>query len=251
MRVWGHGYVEAYFDEAGSQSVYLKRYRCPECRVVMRLRPSGYWKRIQAAVATVRQCLMDRLEKGRWPPGSNPAAPASLAARFETPGAHALGHELRGANRRRLCGACAPGRCARSAARFNLGRSQGFTHPTEAFSVGGSSSLGYTAGNNSQGGFPMNEETEKTGSDLPFRGDQRLCQPDTAGLGRARTAASGRSAPANGRSRSRHAPVFRRPRSALGFAPTRKAGSGSKRSIRTAAAIAARPVPWIKRPLWR
>jgi DNA-directed RNA polymerase subunit RPC12/RpoP len=73
VRVWGHGYVEAYFDEAGSQSVYLKRYRCPECRVVMRLRPSGYWKRIQAAVAAVRQCLMDRLEKGRWPPGSNPA----------------------------------------------------------------------------------------------------------------------------------------------------------------------------------
>lgn len=73
VRVWGHGYVEAYFDEAGSQSVYLKRYRCPECRVVIRLRPSGYWKRIQAAVAAVRQCLMDRLEKGRWPPGSNPA----------------------------------------------------------------------------------------------------------------------------------------------------------------------------------
>lgn len=73
VRVWGHGYVAAYFDEAGSQSVYLKRYRCPECRVVIRLRPSGYWRRIQATVATVRQCVLDRLEKGRWPPGSNPA----------------------------------------------------------------------------------------------------------------------------------------------------------------------------------
>ena len=73
VRVWGHGYVEAYFDETGSQSVYLKRYRCPECRVVIRLRPWGYWRRIQATVATVRQCVMDRLEKGRWPPGSNPA----------------------------------------------------------------------------------------------------------------------------------------------------------------------------------
>ena len=71
--MWGHGFVTAYFDEAGSQSVYLKRYRCPECGVVIRLRPSGYWKRIQAAVAAVRQCLMDRLEKGRWPPESNPA----------------------------------------------------------------------------------------------------------------------------------------------------------------------------------
>jgi hypothetical protein len=73
VRVWGHGYVEAYFDEASSACVFLKRYRCPECGVVIRLRPSGYWRRIQATVATVRQCLMDRLEKGRWPPGSNPA----------------------------------------------------------------------------------------------------------------------------------------------------------------------------------
>jgi hypothetical protein len=73
VRVWGHGYVTAYFDEAGSRSVDLKRYRCPECRVVIRVRPVGYWRRIQAAVAAVRRCVMDRLEKGRWPPGSNPA----------------------------------------------------------------------------------------------------------------------------------------------------------------------------------
>jgi len=72
-RVWGHGYVTAYFDEAGSQSVLLKRYRCPQCRVVIRLRPSGYWRRIQATVATVRQSIVERLEKGRWPPGCNTA----------------------------------------------------------------------------------------------------------------------------------------------------------------------------------
>ena len=73
VRVWGHGYVEAYFDEAGSQSVLLKRYRCPECGVVLRLRPGGYWRRIQARIDTVRQCVVERLEKGRWPPESNPA----------------------------------------------------------------------------------------------------------------------------------------------------------------------------------
>jgi len=73
LRVWGHGYVEAYFDEAGSACVLLKRYRCPECGVVIRMRPSGYWRRIQATVAAVRQCVLHRLEKGRWPPGSNPA----------------------------------------------------------------------------------------------------------------------------------------------------------------------------------
>lgn len=68
VRLWGHGYVEAYFDDAGGQSVLLKRYRCPQCGVVLRLRPVGYWKRIQATIATVRQCVIDRLEKGRWPP---------------------------------------------------------------------------------------------------------------------------------------------------------------------------------------
>lgn len=73
VRVWGHGFVAAYFDEAGSQSVYLKRYRCPQCGVVIRLRPSGYWRRIQATVATVRQCVVERLEKGRWPPRCNSA----------------------------------------------------------------------------------------------------------------------------------------------------------------------------------
>jgi hypothetical protein len=73
VRVWGHGFVEAYLDEAGSACVLLKRYRCPECGVVIRLRPSGYWRRIQATVAAVRQCITDRLEKGRWPPGCNSA----------------------------------------------------------------------------------------------------------------------------------------------------------------------------------
>lgn len=71
--VWGHGYVSAYFDEAGSQSVFLKRYRCSQCGVVIRLRPAGYWRRIQASIAVVRQCVVDRLEKGRWPPGCNSA----------------------------------------------------------------------------------------------------------------------------------------------------------------------------------
>jgi hypothetical protein len=73
VRVWGHGYFEAYLDEAGSACVVLKRYRCPECGVVIRLRPMGYWRRVQATIAVVRQSVMDRLEKGRWPPGCNSA----------------------------------------------------------------------------------------------------------------------------------------------------------------------------------
>ncbi len=72
VRVWGHGFVGAYFDEAGSEMVFLKRYRCPECRVVIRMRPSGYWRRVQASIAKIRQCLFHRIRKGRWPPRSNP-----------------------------------------------------------------------------------------------------------------------------------------------------------------------------------
>ena len=73
VRLWGHGYAEAYFDETGGRCVLLKRYRCPECGVVIRLRPQEYWRRIQARVATVSQCVVERLEKGRWPPGCNSA----------------------------------------------------------------------------------------------------------------------------------------------------------------------------------
>ena len=71
VRVWGHGFVGAYFDEAGGEMVMVKRYRCPECRVVIRLRPTGYFRRIQASIAAVRACVAHRLGEGRWPPGSN------------------------------------------------------------------------------------------------------------------------------------------------------------------------------------
>ena len=73
VRVWGHGFVGAYFDEAGTECVLLKRYRCPQCRLVIRLRPRGYFHRIQATVAAVRRCVVHRMGTGRWPPGSNPA----------------------------------------------------------------------------------------------------------------------------------------------------------------------------------
>ena len=67
----GDGFVEAYFDEVGGVAVMLRRYRCPECGVVIRLRPRGYFRRIQAKVAAVRRCVVHRIGTGRWPPGSN------------------------------------------------------------------------------------------------------------------------------------------------------------------------------------
>ncbi|MEJ2024453.1 MAG: hypothetical protein P8Y00_05485 [Deltaproteobacteria bacterium] len=67
-RVWGHGFVSAYFDGI-SEGVLLKRYRCPGCGCVMRLRPRGYFPRFQASIARIRFCLSHRLSRGRWPPG--------------------------------------------------------------------------------------------------------------------------------------------------------------------------------------
>src|SRR3989338_8233376 len=59
--VWGHGFVGAYFDQAGTECVWLKRYRCRECRVVIRVRPLGYFRRIQARIAEIRRCLLHRI----------------------------------------------------------------------------------------------------------------------------------------------------------------------------------------------
>lgn len=66
-RLWGHGFVEAYFDGFDAP-LLLRRYRCPECRSVIRLRPKGYWPRFQASVGTIRRCLVSRLKLLKWRP---------------------------------------------------------------------------------------------------------------------------------------------------------------------------------------
>ena len=65
--VWGHGFVLAYFD-GFSEGLWLRRYRCPFCGCVVRVRPDGYLSRFQASVESIRLSLSHRLEKGRWPP---------------------------------------------------------------------------------------------------------------------------------------------------------------------------------------
>jgi hypothetical protein len=69
-KLWGHGFVLAYFDGIAG-GIYLRRYRCPECRCVVRLRPLGYFARIQAPIAVIRASIGQRLATGRWPSGSS------------------------------------------------------------------------------------------------------------------------------------------------------------------------------------
>lgn len=66
-RVWGHGFVEAWFD-GYDRPLTLRRYRCPQCRLVIRMRPFAYWQRFQASTAAIRVALLQRLRHGRWPP---------------------------------------------------------------------------------------------------------------------------------------------------------------------------------------
>ena len=66
-RLWGHGYVMAFFD-GFNEPVWLRRYRCPVCGCVIRLKPKGYLRRFQASIEIIRCRLLYRLRHGRWPP---------------------------------------------------------------------------------------------------------------------------------------------------------------------------------------
>ncbi len=70
-RIWGHGFVSAYFD-GYDQPFWLKRYRCPDCGCVIRLRPRGYFKRFQTAIMTIRDCLIYWIDHHRWKAGPSP-----------------------------------------------------------------------------------------------------------------------------------------------------------------------------------
>ena len=67
-RVWGHGFVGALFDGFLEQ-VLIRRWRCPDCRCVVRARPHGYFERFQAPIQNIRSSIAYRLRTGRWPPG--------------------------------------------------------------------------------------------------------------------------------------------------------------------------------------
>ena len=66
--VWGHGFVLAFFD-GFPEGIYLRRWRCPACRCVIRMKPAGYFKRFWASAEVIRQDLSCRIKTGKWPPG--------------------------------------------------------------------------------------------------------------------------------------------------------------------------------------
>ena len=64
-RLWGHGYVEAYF-EGYNTSIYLRRYRCDDCGCVYTIRPFGYWPRHHVPARIIFQRLCHRIKQGVW-----------------------------------------------------------------------------------------------------------------------------------------------------------------------------------------
>ena len=65
-RVWLHDFVQMIFD-GFDQPLCIRRYRCPECGCIIRLRPKGFFARHQTDTATMRTFLEQRLATGRWP----------------------------------------------------------------------------------------------------------------------------------------------------------------------------------------
>lgn len=64
-RIWGHGYVEAYF-EGYETALVLKRYICAECGSVYTIRPLGYWPRHHVPIRIIFQRLCHRVRYGVW-----------------------------------------------------------------------------------------------------------------------------------------------------------------------------------------
>ena len=64
-RLWGHGFAPAIFD-GFIRPLLLKLYRCPDCRCVIRLRPTGYFKGFQASIETIRSSIVCKATTNRW-----------------------------------------------------------------------------------------------------------------------------------------------------------------------------------------
>jgi len=65
VRIWGHGFVWAFFESLVA-GLYLKRYRCPCCGCVMRMKPVGYFRGFTVTVAEIRSSVSSRVECGTW-----------------------------------------------------------------------------------------------------------------------------------------------------------------------------------------
>lgn len=64
-RLWGHGYVQRYF-EGWIERIWIKRYRCPDCRAVHTLRPLEFYRGFYYSVLTILLSILNRIIHNRW-----------------------------------------------------------------------------------------------------------------------------------------------------------------------------------------
>jgi hypothetical protein len=65
LRLWGHGYVERYFDGEPDQ-LWMKRWRCPDCGAVYTMRPRTHWRRFLCPAWLILASLLQKLLHDRW-----------------------------------------------------------------------------------------------------------------------------------------------------------------------------------------
>jgi len=71
-KVWGHGFILALFD-GFSTPLWLKRYRCPDCKCIIQMRPASHFSRFQASRQIIRSALEERITHGKWVHGLCPS----------------------------------------------------------------------------------------------------------------------------------------------------------------------------------
>jgi hypothetical protein len=60
--LWGHGFVLCYFS-CINVGIYLKRYHCPGCKSIIKLKPAGFFKKFRTSVKVIKSCLKNRIKK--------------------------------------------------------------------------------------------------------------------------------------------------------------------------------------------
>jgi hypothetical protein len=63
-RLWGHGYVRRYF-EGFVFPLWMKRWRCPDCRGVHTARLGAFWPRFRYSIQTILRALRHKILHGR------------------------------------------------------------------------------------------------------------------------------------------------------------------------------------------
>jgi hypothetical protein len=66
-RIWGHGYVQRYF-EGFLLPLWIRRLRCADCGTVYTLRPDRFYRGFRYPLLTILSSLMTKIADGWWLP---------------------------------------------------------------------------------------------------------------------------------------------------------------------------------------